>query len=160
MRVCGIAGFLFFGLKAAECIENAGFFRGDTGWHPVCKKLLVFRGSVRSLRLSARLGKRPLTILGQRGVVLGGVLGKNFASSRNFSSRVMPYAPMKIRSPYCTDAAKKDLSLSYRNMRGEKTTRFFRFSQFFGVLFPYGQHAGLSLIPAMAAERIIEKQPA
>lgn len=46
-------------------------------------------------------------------------------------------------------------------MRGEKTTRFFGFSQnFFGVLFPYGQHAGLSLIPAMAAERIIEKQPA
>ena len=31
---------------------------------------------------------------------------------------------------------------------------------FFGVLFLSSQHAGLSLIPAMAAERIIEKQPA
>lgn len=69
-------GFMLFELKSAECIENAGFFRGDTGWHPVRKKLLVFRGSVRLLRLSARFGKRPLTILGQRGAIWGGVLGK------------------------------------------------------------------------------------
>jgi len=56
---------------------------------------------------------------------------------------------------------KKDLSLSYRNMRGEKTTRFFGFFQnFFGVRFLPGQHERFSLIPAMAAERIIEKQPA
>ena len=66
-----------------------------------------------------------------KGCHFGGCFEKNFASSRNFFSRVMPYAPMKIRSPYCTDAAQKDLSLSYRNMRGEKTTRFFGFSQKF-----------------------------
>lgn len=77
---------MLFELKSAECIENAGFFRGDTGWHPVRKKLLVFRGSVRLLHLSSRLGKRPLTILGQRGVVLGGVLEKDFANPRKFSA--------------------------------------------------------------------------
>lgn len=64
---------MLFELKSVESIENTGVFWGVTVWHPVCKKLLVFRGSVRSLRLSARLGKRPLTILGQRGAILGGV---------------------------------------------------------------------------------------
>lgn len=37
MRVCGIAGFLFFGLKAAESVENTGLFRCATEWHTVCK---------------------------------------------------------------------------------------------------------------------------
>ena len=31
VRVSGIAGFLFFGLKAAQSIEDTGFFEGVTG---------------------------------------------------------------------------------------------------------------------------------
>ena len=129
MRVCEIAGFMLFGLKAAKSIENTGVFRGDTWWHPVCKKTFGFPWLRAVASLISSFGKTSSHYTWTKGCHFGGCFEKNFASSRNFFSRVMPYAPMKIRSPYCTDAAQKDLSLSYRNMRGEKTTRFFGFSQ-------------------------------
>lgn len=96
------------------------------------QKLLVFRGSVRLLRLSARLGKRPLTILGQRGVVLGGVLGKIFANARNFYSRVMPYTPVKTRSAALHGCSPKESLTLLPQHEGRKNDTFFRFfSKFF-----------------------------
>lgn len=113
MRVCGIAGFLLFELKSAESVENAGIFRGDTGWHPVCKKTFWFSavpcGRILS---SACFGRSPLIILGQRGVVLGGVLGKDFANPRKIFSRVTPYAPVKIRISHAARLQSKRISHS------------------------------------------------
>ena len=133
MRVCGIAGFLLFELKSAESVENAGIFRGDTGWHPVCKKTFWFSavpcGRILS---SACFGRSPLIILGQRGVVLGGCFGKRLCKpAKNFQQSHAICSCEDSYQPRCTAAVQKDLSLSYRNMRGEKTTRFFRFSQNF-----------------------------
>ena len=86
MRVCEIAGFMLFELKSAECIETLGFSVVTPGGTLFAKNLLVFRGSVRLLRLSARLGKRPLTILGQRSAILGGVLEKTLQTREKISA--------------------------------------------------------------------------
>lgn len=91
------------------------------------KKLLVFRGSVRLLRLSARLGKRPLTILGQRGVVLGGCLGKKLCKLANFFSRVMPFAPVKIRSAVRQGRSPKGSLTLLPQHEGRKNDTIFRF---------------------------------
>jgi len=93
MRVCEIAGFVLFELKSAECIETLGFSGVTPGGTLFAKKLLVFRGSVRSLPFISSLGKSPLTILGQRGVVLGGVLGKTLQARECFqqSHAICPY---------------------------------------------------------------------
>ena len=106
-----------------KTLGYSGVTRGGTLF---AKKLSVFRGCVRLLRLSVRLGKRPLTILGQRGVVLGGVLGKNFASSQNFFSRVMPSAPVKTRSTTLYDCSPKGSLTLLPQHEGRKNDTFFQ----------------------------------
>ena len=135
MRVCGIAGFLFFGLKAAESVENTGFFRGDTGWHPVCKKTFGFPWfrAVASFHQPV-LEEVLSSYLDKGGVVLGGVLGKNFANARNILSRVMPYAPVKTRSSALHSCSQKGPLTLLPQHAGRKNDTFFQiFSKFFSA---------------------------
>lgn len=126
---CGFAGsqvFCFSSQKWRKVLKTLGF-SGVPRSGTLFEKLLVFRGSVRLLRLSARLEKRPLTILGQRGVVMG----KHFASSL-FFSRVIPYTPVKTRSAVLRGCSRKGSLTLLPQHEGRKNDTFFRFfSKFF-----------------------------
>ena len=148
MRVCGIAGFLLFELKSAESVENTGLFRCATEWHTVCKKTFGFPWFRAVASFISSFGKTSSHYTWTKECRFGGYFGKNFANARNFYSRVMPYAPVKIRSATLHGCSPKGSLTLLPQHEGRKNDTFFQiFLNFFGVLFLSGQHAGLSLIP-------------
>ena len=112
-------------------MKTLGFSGGDTGWHPVCKKTFWFSAVPCVCFIYHLVWENVPSLYLDKGAPFWGGFWEKLCKCASFFSRVMPYAPVNIRSATlrCTAAVQKDLSLSYRNMRGEKTTRFFGFSQ-------------------------------
>lgn len=132
MRVCEIAGFMLFELKSAECIENAGFFRGDTGWHPVCKKTFGFPRFRAAASFISSFGKTSSHYTWTKKCHLGGCFGKTLQMRKIIFSRVMPFALVKTRSAVLHGCSQKRSLTLLPQHEGRKNDTFFRlFSKFF-----------------------------
>ncbi len=75
---------MLFELKSAECIENAGFFRGDTGWHPVCKKTFGFPWLRAVASFISSFGKTSSHYTWAKECHFGGCFGKTLANAQNY----------------------------------------------------------------------------
>ena len=134
MRVCGIAGFLFFGLKAAESVENTGLFRCATEWHTVCKKTFGFPWFRAVASFHQLVGEKVLSLYLDKGVSFWGVFWEKTLQARDFFSRVMSYAPMKTRSAVLHGCSRKESLTLLPQHEGRKNDTFFQvFSKFFSA---------------------------
>ena len=142
-------------------MKTLGFSGVTLGGTLFAKKLLVFRGSVRSHPFISLFWKKSSHYTWTKGCRLGGCFGKKLCKLAIFLAESC-HTPVKIRSATLHGCSqKRSLTLLPQHEGRKNDTIFLIFSKFFwDVLFPYGQHAGLSLIPAMAAERIKGKWPA
>ena len=162
MRVCEIAGFMLFGLKAAKSIENTGVFRGDTWWHPVCKKTFGFPWLRAVASLISSFGKTSSHYTWTKGCRFGGCFGKKLCKFAKFFQQSHAIRSCEDSIHHTVRLQPKRISHSLPATWGAKKRHVFSdfLKIFFGVLFLSGQHERLSLMSAMATERIIEKQPA
>ena len=97
------------------------------------KKLLVFRGSVRSHPFISSLGKTSSHLYLDKGVSFWGVFWEKTLQTRDiFSCRVMPFAPMRIRSAVLHGCSQKGSLTLLPQHEGRKNDTFFQiFLNFF-----------------------------